>query len=90
MADPRKPQERSKPDADIDPDIDEVIKEARNPRRRLDPDRRKREKGFNDLLRTMKHGTRAEFIQALRKLGLKDGSPEFLRAVEIFDDQAQD
>lgn len=75
---------------DIDPEVEEVIKEAKNPRRRLDPDRRKREKGFNNLVKTMHQGTRSEFMQALRNLGIKDGSPEFLRAVEIYDGQARD
>ena len=90
MADSEKPKDPIERDTSVDPDVEEVIKEAKHPRRRLDPDRRKREEGFKNLVKAMHRGSRTEFMQALRNLGIKDGSPEFLRAVEIYDAQAGD
>ena len=60
-------------------DLEDVMrKETRRGRRHIDLDaRRKRVQMLNDLRKLLTVATEEEFIQAMRAVGLRDGSPQF-------------
>ena len=67
-------------------DLEDVMrKETRRGRRPMDLDaRRKRVQMLNDLRKLLTIATEEEFIQAMRAVGLRDGSPQFLDALKIW------
>ena len=72
--------------ADEDTDLNDVIKEEQSRgRRTLDmKTRRERQKLLRDLRRLLNSGDERGFLQAMRSVGLKDGSPEFLEAWRVW------
>lgn len=67
-------------------DLNDVIREERSRGRRpisAEAQRRRRQllQDFADML---KHGTEEDFLEAIRALGLKDGSPQFQEALETW------
>jgi hypothetical protein len=69
-------------------DLEDVIKkETRRGRRPIDLDaRRKRVEMLSDFRKLLTLATEEEFIQAMRAVGLRDGSPQFLDALKIWRD----
>jgi hypothetical protein len=71
-----------------DQDIADVMAEERSRgsrRRPIDPrTRRKIEKTRQDLVRAFHDGDERKYFKILRDAGMKDGSPEFVRAAELF------
>ncbi len=67
-------------------DIDDVIlEETRRGRRPVDQAAlRKRRELLRDLRWLLDFGEETEFLKAIRALGLQDGSPEFLNAVQLW------
>jgi len=62
-------------------------KETRRGRRPIDLDaRRKRGEMLSDFRKLLTLATEEEFIQAMRAVGLRDGSPQFLDALKIWRD----
>ncbi len=58
-------------------------------RKRLDTEeRRKAEKTKLDLARVLASGDERGFMKIMREIGLKDDSPEFLKALKAFREQA--
>lgn len=72
--------------ADEDTDLNDVIKEEQSRgRRTLDmKTRRERQQLLRDLRRLLNSGDERGFLQAMRSVGLKDGSPEFLEAWRVW------
>ena len=75
-----------------DVDIRQVMEEEKRRgvrRKRLDADeRRKAEKTKLDLARVLASGDERGFMKIMREIGLKDDSPEFLKALKAFREQA--
>jgi len=75
-----------------DEDIRQVMEEEKRcgvRRKRLDADeRRKAEKTKLDLARVLASGDERGFMKIMREIGLKDDSPEFLKALKAFREQA--
>ncbi len=70
-----------------DEDLREVMDEekSRGRRRPADPEARKRRKALlRDLRRLLKYGDEKDFVEAIRALGLKEGSPEFQNALAVW------
>ena len=69
-------------------DLSDVIKkETRRGRRPIDLDaRRKRAEMLSDFRKLLTLATEEEFMQAMRAVGLRDGSPQFLEALRIWRD----
>jgi hypothetical protein len=69
-------------------DLEEVMqKETRRGRRPIDLEsRRNRDEKLKDLRKLLMIATEEEFIQAMRAVGLRDGSPQFLDALRIWRD----
>ncbi len=67
-------------------DLDDVIREEKSRGRRpVDMKaRRERQKLLRDLRRLIATGDERGFLQAIRSVGLKDGSPEFLEAWRVW------
>lgn len=67
-------------------DLEEVMrKETRRGRRPIDLEsRRKRNEKLKDLRQLLMIATEEEFIRAMRAVGLRDGSPQFLEALRIW------
>jgi hypothetical protein len=67
-------------------DLEEVRqKETRRGRRPIDFDeRRKREERLNEFRKLLELATEEEFVTAMRAVGLRDDSPEFLEALRIW------
>jgi len=58
-------------------------------RKRLDTEqRRKAEKTKLDLAKVLAYGDERGFMKIMREIGLKDDSPEFLKALKAFREQA--
>jgi hypothetical protein len=75
-----------------DEDIRQVMEEEKRRgvrRKRLDTEeRRKAEKTKLDLARVLASGDERGFMKIMREIGLKDDSPEFLKALKAFREQA--
>jgi len=75
-----------------DEDIRQVMEEEKGRgvrRKRLDTEeRRKAEKTKLDLARVLASGDERGFMKIMREIGLKDDSPEFLKALKAFREQA--
>ncbi|HYS22372.1 MAG TPA: hypothetical protein VER56_00430 [Candidatus Eisenbacteria bacterium] len=75
-----------------DEDIRQVMEEEKRRgvrRNRLDTEeRRKAEKTKLDLARVLASGDERGFMKIMREIGLKDDSPEFLKALKAFREQA--
>jgi len=75
-----------------DDDIRQVMEEEKRRgvrRKRLDTEQRKKvEKTKLDLARVLASGDEREFMKIMREIGLKDGAPEFLKALKAFREQA--
>ena len=75
-----------------DEGIRQVMEEERRRgvrRKRLDTEeRRKAEKTKLDLARVLASGDERGFMKIMREIGLKDDSPEFLKALKAFREQA--
>ena len=75
-----------------DEDIRLVMEEEKRRgvrRKRLDTEeRRKAEKTKLDLARVLASGDERGFMKIMREIGLKDDSPEFLKALKAFREQA--
>jgi hypothetical protein len=73
-------------------DIADVIAEERSRgsrRKRLDrAEIEKQRKTRADLARVLRTGDERGFLDIMRALGLKDGSPEFARALKAFREQS--
>ena len=67
-------------------DLKEVMmEEGRRGRRPVDPEaQRARREKLAELRKLLELGTEAEFIKAVRAFGLREGSREFLEALEIW------
>ncbi len=75
-----------------DEDIRQVMEEEKRRgvrRKRLDTEeRRKAEKTKLDLAKVLASGDERGFMKIMREIGLKDDSPEFLKALKAFREQA--
>jgi len=75
-----------------DEDIRQVMEEEKRRgfrRKRLDTEeRRKAEKTKLDLARVLASGDERGIMKIMREIGLKDDSPEFLKALKAFREQA--
>jgi hypothetical protein len=75
-----------------DEDIRQVMEEEKRRgvrRKRLDTEqRRKAEKTKLDLARVLASGDERGFMKIMREIGLKDDSPEFVKALNVFREQA--
>ena len=73
-----------------DEDIRFVMEEGKSRgvrRKRLDTEqRRKTQKTKLDLVRVLASGDERAFLKIMREIGLKDDSPEFLKALKAFRD----
>jgi len=73
-----------------DEDIRFVMEEEKSRgvrRKRLDTEqRRKTQKTKLDLVRVLASGDERAFLKIMREIGLKDDSPEFLKALKAFRD----
>lgn len=71
---------------DKDQDLDDVMKEERaRGRRPVDTKaRRERQRLLRDLRGLIEAGDERGFLEAIRRVGLKDGSPEFLEAWRVW------
>jgi len=73
-----------------DEDIRFVMEEEKSRgvrRKRLDTEqRRKTPKTKLDLVRVLASGDERAFLKIMREIGLKDDSPEFLKALKAFRD----
>ena len=71
-------------------EIKSIIKEETSRgirRRRIDTEERKKtQKTKADITRVLASGDEREFMQIMREIGLKDDSPEFLKALKAFRD----
>ena len=63
-------------------EIEEVRRQNERKKRYVDPDAVR--KTQNEVLRLFKEGDERKYLAAIRRAGLKDGTPEFARAVEVF------
>jgi hypothetical protein len=58
-------------------------------RKRVDTEERKKiQKTKADLARALASGDERAFMKIMREIGLKDDSPEFLKALTVFRDHA--
>jgi len=75
-----------------DNEIQSIMAEEKNRgvrRRRVDTEERKKiQKTKADLARVLASGNEREFMKIMREIGLKDDSPEFLKALKTFRDCA--
>lgn len=73
-------------DEDREKDLREVMAEEKaRGRRRIDAEtRRQRAQRLNDARRLLSTATKEEFLEAMRAVGLKDGSQEFEEALRIW------
>ena len=75
-----------------DEDIRHVMEEEKSSavrRKRLDTEeRRKAEKTKLNLAKVLTTGDERAFMKIMREIGLKDDSPEFLKALKVFREQA--
>ena len=71
---------------DKDPDLEDMMIEERSRGRRpVDmKTRRERQRLRRELRRLIKARDERGFIEAIRNVGLKDGSPEFLNALRVW------
>ena len=71
-------------------DIQSVIQEEKSRgvrRKRVDTEERKKtQKTKANLARVLAAGDEREFMKLMREIGLKDDSPEFLKALKAFRD----
>lgn len=72
-------------DDGVDPEIQDVIDEAKDARRRYKPEWDEKQKQRYNAERALKKGNKREFLEALRRAGIMDGTEKFLRASEVFD-----
>lgn len=63
-------------------EIEEVRRQHERMKRHVDPDDVR--KTQSDVLRLFRKGDERKYLEAIRRAGLKDGTPEFARAVEAF------
>ena len=74
-----------KNDGDVDPEVEDIIEEAKHPRRHYKPNWNEKQERRNNVKRMLLKGDRRSFLESLRRAGIKDGTEEFLRASEAFD-----
>lgn len=73
-------------DKEKDSDLDDVmIEEQSRGRRPVDmKTRRERQRLRGELRRLLEAGDERGFMEAMRSVGLEDGSPEFLEALRVW------
>lgn len=78
--------------SDKDDEIQSILAEEKSRgvrRKRVDTEeRRKNQKTKADLAKVLASGDERAFMKILREIGLRDDSPEFLRALKAFRDLA--
>jgi hypothetical protein len=71
-------------------EIQSIIREEKSRgvrRKRVDTEERKKtQKTKANLARVLASGDEREFMKLMREIGLKDDSPEFLKALKVFRD----
>ena len=71
-------------------EIQSIIREEKSRgvrRKRVDTEERKKtQKTKSDLARALALGDERTFTKIMREIGLKDDSPEFLKALKVFRD----
>ena len=66
---------------------DAMAADTRRSKRPIDIDeRRRRNELLKDFRFLLDHGSKEDFANAIRALGLKDGSPEFAKALATWDE----